>query len=84
VLTPELSAGLPVGKRVLVQNTQLAIISDMMRSTWFSLVSFTTVGYGDMYPRTSLGKLFDIIGTIFSSCYTAMPLTLVGGQFYVC
>ncbi|GMF38509.1 unnamed protein product [Phytophthora lilii] len=56
----------------------------MLRSTWFSLVSFTTVGYGDLYPRTSLGKMLDIIGMIFSSCYTAMPLTLVGGQFYVC
>jgi hypothetical protein len=84
VLTPEMSAGLPMGKRVLVQNTLLTIIIDMLRSTWFSLVSFTTVGYGDLYPRTTLGKLIDIIGMIFSSCYTAMPLTLVGGQFYVC
>ncbi|KAH7464695.1 Potassium voltage-gated channel subfamily C member 2 [Phytophthora ramorum] len=84
VLTPELSEGLPDGKRVLVQNTFLTIITDMLRSTWFSLVSFTTVGYGDLYPRTSMGRLLDILGMIFSSCYTAMPLTLVGGQFYVC
>ncbi|KAL3669263.1 hypothetical protein V7S43_005645 [Phytophthora oleae] len=84
VLTTEMSDGLPPGKRVLVQNTLLTIITDMLRSTWFSLVSFTTVGYGDLYPRTSLGKLVDIVGMIFSSCYTAMPLTLVGGQFYVC
>ncbi|CEG43438.1 voltage-gated ion channel superfamily [Plasmopara halstedii] len=84
VLTPELSEGLPIGKRILIQNTLPSIITDMMRSTWFSLVSFTTVGYGDLRPRTSLGKLVDIIGVIFSSCYTAMPLTLVGGQFYVC
>eukprot|EP00644_Phytophthora_capsici_P017720 jgi/Phyca11/128985/e_gw1.80.47.1 len=84
VLTAEMSDGLPPGKRVLVQNTLLTIITDMLRSTWFSLVSFTTVGYGDLYPRTSLGKLVDIVGMIFSSCYTAMPLTLVGGQFYVC
>ncbi|KAK1937787.1 Potassium voltage-gated channel subfamily C member 2 [Phytophthora citrophthora] len=84
VLTTEMSEGLPPGKRVLVQNTLLTIITDMLRSTWLSLVSFTTVGYGDLYPRTSLGKLVDIVGMIFSSCYTAMPLTLVGGQFYVC
>ncbi|KAF4148981.1 Ion transport protein [Phytophthora infestans] len=84
VLTPEMSEGLPTGKRILVQNTLLSIITDMVRSTWFSLVSFTTVGYGDLHPRTSLGKLIDIVGMIFSSCYTAMPLTLVGGQFYIC
>ncbi|POM81451.1 Voltage-gated Ion Channel (VIC) Superfamily, partial [Phytophthora palmivora] len=84
VLTPEMSEGLPTGKRILVQNTLLTIITDMLHSTWFSLVSFTTVGYGDLHPRTSLGKLVDIVGMIFSSCYTAMPLTLVGGQFYIC
>ncbi|ETP23259.1 hypothetical protein F441_03591 [Phytophthora nicotianae CJ01A1] len=84
VLTSEMSEGLPIGKRVLVQNTVVTIITDMLRSTWFSLVSFTTVGYGDLHPRTSLGKLIDIVGMIFSSCYTAMPLTLVGGQFYIC
>ncbi|KAE8987111.1 hypothetical protein PF011_g19705 [Phytophthora fragariae] len=84
VLTSELSEGLPPGKRILVQNTLLTIITDMLRSTWLSLVTFTTVGYGDLYPRTSLGKLVDIFGMVFSSCYTAMPLTLVGGQFYIC
>ncbi|OWZ21635.1 Voltage-gated Ion Channel [Phytophthora megakarya] len=84
ILTQEMSEGFPTGKRVLVQNTHLTIIIDMLRSTWFSLVTFTTVGYGDLHPRTSLGKLVDIVGVIFSSCYTAMPLTLVGGQFYVC
>ncbi|KAG3010361.1 hypothetical protein PC121_g20003 [Phytophthora cactorum] len=84
VLTPEMSEGLTTGKRLLVQNTLVSIITDMLRSTWFSLVSFTTVGYGDLHPRTSLGKLIDIVGMIFSSCYTAMPLTLVGGQFYIC
>ncbi|RLN89119.1 hypothetical protein BBJ28_00024563 [Nothophytophthora sp. Chile5] len=84
VLTPEMSEGLPLGKRILVQDTKLTTITDMLRSTWFSLVTFTTVGYGDLYPRTILGKLFDIVGTIFSACYTAMPLTLVGGQFYIC
>ncbi|KAF1791953.1 Voltage-gated potassium channel [Phytophthora cactorum] len=81
---PEMSEGLTTGKRLLVQNTLVSIITDMLRSTWFSLVSFTTVGYGDLHPRTSLGKLIDIVGMIFSSCYTAMPLTLVGGQFYIC
>ncbi|DAZ99376.1 TPA: LOW QUALITY PROTEIN: hypothetical protein N0F65_005278 [Lagenidium giganteum] len=83
VLTPTFSHG-PDGKRVLIQNTAPTIIVDMLRSTWFSLVTFTTTGYGDMKPRTSLGKLFDIFAMVFSACYTAMPLTLVGGQFYVC
>lgn len=84
VLTPSIAAGLPQGKRILVQNTGPSLFVDMLRSTWFSLVTFATVGYGDLFPRTTLGKLFDIFCMIGSACYTAMPLTLVGGQFYVC
>lgn len=84
VLTEVLAEGLPEGKRVMVQNTKLTIIVDMLRSTWLALVTFTTVGYGDVVPRTSFGKLFDILGVVFSACYTAMPLSLVGGQFYIC
>lgn len=84
VLTPQLSHGLPAGKRLLIQNTDATEFVDMLRATWFSLVTFTTVGYGDLTPRTSLGKLFDILCMVGSACYTAMPLTLVGGQFYVC
>lgn len=84
VLTPVLAEGLPTGKRVLIQNMVPATIVDMLRSTWFSLVTFTTVGYGDLTPRTSFGKLFDIVMMVFSACYTAMPLSLVGEQFYAC
>lgn len=84
VLTPVLAEGLLEGKRVMIQNTKFTIIVDMLRSTWFALVTFTTVGYGDVVPRTSFGKLFDIFGVVFSACYTAMPLSLVGGQFYIC
>lgn len=84
VLTSVLAEGLPDGTRVMVQNTKVTIIVDMLRSTWLALVTFTTVGYGDVTPRTSFGKLFDILGVVFSACYTAMPLSLVGSQFYVC
>lgn len=84
VLTPVLAQGLPLGKRVLIQNTVPVILTDMLRSTWLALVTFTTVGYGDVTPRTSLGRLFDIVAMVFSACYTAMPLSLVGGQFYIC
>lgn len=84
VLTPVLAANLLIGKRVLIQNTAPTTFVDMLRSTWFSLVTITTVGYGDLTPHTSFGKLFDIAIMMFSACYTAMPLSLVGEQFYVC
>jgi hypothetical protein len=36
VLTPELAAGLPLGKRILIQDRAKATITDMIHSTWLS------------------------------------------------
>ncbi|CAK4084646.1 unnamed protein product [Aphanomyces euteiches] len=84
IMTVDLSKSFPWGKRIQVQVDKLTIITDMWRSTWLSIATFTTVGYGDMKPRTPFGRLFDICAMIFGSCYTAMPLSLIGGQFYSC
>ncbi|DAZ96879.1 TPA: hypothetical protein N0F65_008840 [Lagenidium giganteum] len=82
VLTPSLSQGQPLGKRLLIQDRNPTIITDMVHSTWLALVTATTVGYGDMKVRTSFGRLFSIFVMIFSTMYTSMPLSLVGGKFY--
>ncbi|KAJ0408262.1 hypothetical protein P43SY_004420 [Pythium insidiosum] len=37
VLTPHIEKGLPKGKRILVQDDSPAMLSDMLRSSWFSL-----------------------------------------------
>ncbi|KAE9248930.1 hypothetical protein PF004_g3619 [Phytophthora fragariae] len=82
VLTPELAAGLPVGKRILIQDKVKTIITDMIHSTWLSYATLTSVGYGDLVPRTSIGKFFDVFVIIVATIYSAMPLSLVGSQFY--
>ncbi|ETV87321.1 hypothetical protein, variant 3 [Aphanomyces astaci] len=84
IMTDDISALFPPHKRVQVQMDKVTIVTDMWRSTWLSIVTFTTVGYGDLKPRTPVGRLFDILATVFGSCYTAMPLSLIGGQFYYC
>lgn len=37
-------------------------ITSLPLAVWYSLVTMTTVGYGDLYPVTAVGK---IIGTVF-------------------
>ncbi|TMW56161.1 hypothetical protein Poli38472_008809 [Pythium oligandrum] len=81
ILTPELEADYPVGKRLLIQDTRYVLITDMMRSAWLSFGTFTTVGYGDIVPRTSIGKLFTILVALSGTIYTAMPFSLVGRKF---
>ena len=42
--------------------SQESPIRDIFDALWYSVVTLTTVGYGDMYPHTSGGKL---VGTVF-------------------
>lgn len=47
-----------------------------------TLSRLTAVGYGDLVPRTSIGKVFCICVVIISTIYSAMPVSLVGSKFY--
>ncbi|RLN10089.1 hypothetical protein BBJ28_00020158 [Nothophytophthora sp. Chile5] len=78
---PELDGSLP-GKRFLVNfKGDISSFDDFFSAFWFVIVTLATVGYGDMEPVTSSGKLVAVAAMIFGACYTAMPLTLVGSQF---
>ncbi len=48
---------------------------------WWSLVTMTTVGYGDCYPSTVGGKLITVIAMIGGVLILALPITVVGSNF---
>lgn len=51
------------------------------RAMWWSIATLTTVGYGDVYPLTSLGKLF-AAGTALSGIgLIALPAGILAAAF---
>ena len=44
-------------------------------------MTFTTVGYGDKYPRTDYGRIICAITMFCGIFFLAMPLTIVGSSF---
>lgn len=56
-------------------------IPSLPDAIWFTIVTATTVGYGDMVPKSNWGKLVVSILTITSALYMAMPIGIVGSAF---
>jgi voltage-gated potassium channel Kch len=51
------------------------------KAIWFTIVTMTTVGYGDVTPSGSAGHCIVAILTVSSVLYMAMPLGIVGQAF---
>ena len=41
----------------------------------------TTIGYGDVYPITGIGKFFAILSAFFSIGIVALPAGILAGAF---
>eukprot|EP00943_MAST-04B_sp_MAST-4B-sp1_P000038 g38.t1 len=57
-------------------------VQDMFDAMWIVIVTMTSVGYGGLFPKTFMGKGIIMGAAIFGAFYMAMPLTIIGSQFY--
>ncbi len=48
---------------------------------WWSVSTLLTVGYGDIYPVTVLGKMFSIIITFLGVGMVAIPTGILSAGF---
>ena len=51
------------------------------RAMWWSIATLTTVGYGDVYPITVLGRLFASITAVIGIGLIALPAGIVAAAF---
>lgn len=54
---------------------------DIPGSMWWAIVTLTTVGYGDVYPVTVLGKVFAAVIAILGIGMFALPTGILGASF---
>lgn len=65
----------------LEHKAQPELFSSIPQTLWWGAVTLTTVGYGDMYPVTDLGRLFGAIIAVFGIGLFALPASILAAGF---
>lgn len=63
------------------RDAQPDVFANVGDSIWWAVVTFTTTGYGDIYPITPLGKFFGIIISLLGIAMIAIPTGIVSSAF---
>lgn len=53
----------------------------ILRSAWWAIATLTTVGYGDVYPITALGRFCAGLTAITGVCIIAVPTGILASAF---
>lgn len=71
-----------------VSNTTQSVVqaepdefSSISRAMWWSVVTLTSVGYGDVGPRTTWGKLVGSVMMLLGVGLVALPAAILAGKF---
>lgn len=67
----------------LEYKAQPQIFSNILECLWWSMSTVTTVGYGDMYPITGLGKAFGSFVSLSGLFIMAVPIGILTNGFFV-
>mmetsp|Transcript_10920 Transcript_10920/g.24527 ORF Transcript_10920/g.24527 Transcript_10920/m.24527 type:complete len:478 (-) Transcript_10920:82-1515(-) len=53
----------------------------IIAACWWSVVTMTSVGYGEVYPKTAQGKLVGFAAMLVGMVLIALPVAIVGQKF---
>ena len=60
---------------------QLEVFDNALSAMWWAMATITTVGYGDIYPITTLGRILSAFITFLGIGLTAIPTGIISAGF---
>ena len=61
----------------MVFNVEPESFDNFFEAIYWATVSLTTVGYGDIYPVTSVGRVITMISSVFGIAVVALPAGII-------
>ena len=58
-----------------------AMFTDFFDALYWSTTTLTTVGYGDIYPATDLGRIISMLSSIFGVAIIALPSGVITASY---
>jgi voltage-gated potassium channel len=62
-------------------DAQPNVFSNIFQTMWWAVATLTTVGYGDMYPITTFGRIITAVISIIGIAFVAIPGSMFASEF---
>jgi len=72
-----LAAGYILITALIIFNVEPDTFNNFFDAIYWATVSLTTVGYGDIYATTTIGKIITMISSLFGVALIAMPASII-------
>ncbi len=72
-----LAGGYILISALIIFNVEPDSFHDFFDAVYWATVSLTTVGYGDIYPVSTMGRLITMISSIFGIAIVALPAGII-------
>lgn len=66
---------------LVILNAEPETFESYFEAVYWATISLTTVGYGDIYPISAIGKLVAIISSFFGVAIIALPAGIITGGY---
>ncbi len=72
-----LATGYVLISALIVFNVEPEAFKDFFEAVYCSVVSLTTIGYGDIYPVSTAGRVITMLSAIFGIAIIALPASII-------
>lgn len=66
---------------LVIFNVEPDSFNDFFEAVYWATVSLTTMGYGDIYPVTTIGRIVTMISSVFGIAIIALPAGIITAGF---